>query len=64
MNHELIISLIPFACGVAAGVAVGIGIAGLFVQEKLDRRQKETWAQAMRFYAIREREEAERATSG
>jgi len=63
-NHELIISIIPFACGAVAGVAVGIGIAGLFVQDKLARRQKETWAAAMRFYAIREREEADRATGG
>lgn len=64
MNHELIILSIPFACGAVAGVAVGLGIAGLFVQEKLARRQKETWAHAMRFYATREREEAERATGG
>jgi len=59
MNHELIISIIPFACGVVAGVAVGIGVAGLFVQDKLARRQKETWAAAERFYTAREREETE-----
>ena len=62
MNHELIISIIPFACGAIAGVAVGIVTAGLFIGQKLAAREKATWAAAMRFYALREREAADAST--
>jgi len=59
-QSQLIILSIPFLCGIVPGVAIGLAVAGMFMQRKLAEREKSTWAQAMRFYAIREREAAER----
>jgi len=56
-QSQLIILSIPFLCGIVPGIAIGLGIAGLFVQRKLAEREKSTWATAMRFYARLQREE-------
>lgn len=56
MNPELTIIAIPFLCGAAFGAIAAILISRPHIRETIKRHEKETWKEAMRFYAAKQQE--------
>lgn len=47
---DLLILAIMFISGIVSGAIVGFLTAAAFTQRKLERKEKQTWAQAENFY--------------